>query len=72
MPLHLITAVLDAYEADQKARLDLRTRYAFAVDHWDSLEIARIEALAADYDARHPDEQPVLDGIEITYHPAAA
>ena len=72
MPLHLITADLDAYEAEQAERLDLQARYAFAVDHWDSLEIARVEALAADYDARHPGEQPVLDGIEITYHPAAA
>lgn len=72
MPLHLITEVLDAYEADRKTRRDLRARYAYAVDHWDALEIARVEALAADFDARHPGEQPVLTGIEVVRHPAAA
>lgn len=72
MPLHLITADLDAYEAEQAARRDLRARYAYAVYHWDALEIARVEALAADYDARHPGEQPVLAGIEPVYYPAAA
>lgn len=68
----IVTADLDAYEADQQARLNLQARYAYAVDHWDALEIARVEALAADYDHRHPDEQPVLAGIEVVYHPAAA
>ncbi len=72
MPLHLITADLDAYEADRQTRHDLQARYAYAVDHWDALEIARVEALAADYDNRHPGEQPVLTGIEVVYHPAAA
>ena len=70
--LRLITADLDAYEAAQKARRDLQARYVFAVEHWDALEIARVEALAAAIDARHPGEQPVLAGIEVVYHPAAA
>ena len=70
--LRLIAAVLDAYEADRETRRDLRARYAYAVDHWDALEIARVEALAADFDNRHPGERPVLAGIEVVYHPAAA
>ncbi|WP_030757342.1 hypothetical protein [Streptomyces sp. NRRL F-5135] len=61
--LRLISADLDAYEADQQARRSLATRYEIAFDNRDQLELARIEALAADYDARHPGETPVLDDV---------
>ena len=71
MSLRLITADLDAYEADRKQRLDLQTRHHFAVEQWDRIEMARIEALAADYDARHPGQPPVLAGLAVE-QPAAA
>ncbi|MFJ7998997.1 hypothetical protein ACIQ7D_17875 [Streptomyces sp. NPDC096310] len=68
----IISADLDAYETARQTRADLQSRYLFAVDAWDVLEIARIEALAADYDAAHPGETPVLDGLDIPAYPAAA
>ena len=72
MSLRLITADLDAYEAERTARLDLQADYHFAVERWDALEMARIEALAADYDARHPEQPPVLAGLEATRQSDAA
>lgn len=70
--LRLVTADLDAYEADRQARLDLQARYEEALVAWDRLEMARIAALAADYDAKHPDETPVLADLELVDYPAAA
>lgn len=76
MPLYLITDVLDAYEAAQRTRaheaaellLDLSVRYERALDG-DELEWRRIEALAADYDTRHPAEPSILAAL---HQPAAA
>ncbi|QIP87613.1 hypothetical protein GLX30_30335 [Streptomyces sp. Tu 2975] len=70
--LRLVTADLDAYEADRRARLDLQARYEEALQSWDRIEMVRIEALAADYDTRHPGETPVLAGLEHVDYPAAA
>jgi hypothetical protein len=61
MPLHLIAADLDAYEAAQAARLDLQTRYEIALGSGDEIAIRRIRKQAAEYELRHPGEPPVLD-----------
>jgi hypothetical protein len=63
MPLHLIAADLDAYEAEQRARLDLQARYEIALDSGDELAMRRIEKLAEKYDLRHADEPPVLADV---------
>jgi hypothetical protein len=60
MPLYLIADALDAYEAAQRARLDLQASYEIALDAGDKLGMRRIKKLAADYDLRHPDEPPVI------------
>ncbi|MFJ2110589.1 hypothetical protein ACIOEX_01450 [Streptomyces sp. NPDC087850] len=71
--LHLIASTqLDAYEADRRTRADLQSRYLFALDAWDVLDLIWIEALAAEYDHRHPDETPVLDGHDTPAYLAAA
>ncbi|MFE2563083.1 hypothetical protein [Streptomyces mirabilis] len=67
MPLYLIAADLDAYEAAQRARLDLQARYEIALDAADELTMRRIKKLAGEYDLRHPDEPPLvaeLDGFD--------
>ncbi|MFE3657253.1 hypothetical protein [Streptomyces sp. NPDC059165] len=66
MPLTLITSDLDAYEAAQAYRRDLQTRYAYAIEQWDALEIATVEALASDYDQRHPDEPSLAAELAST------
>ena len=71
MPLHLIAADLDAYEAAQRARLDLQARYEIALDADDEIAMRRIKRLAAEYDLRHPGEPPVL-GELLDDLPAAA
>lgn len=65
MSLRLITnADLDAYEAEQTARLraaqdaheaglELMTRYEIALGVGDELDLRRIEALIADHDVAH-------------------
>lgn len=68
----IVSADLDAYEADQQTRLDLTARYEIAVDRGDPLEIAYVEALAADYDVQHPDQPAVLDGLDIPAYVTAA
>ncbi|MFF9631761.1 hypothetical protein [Streptomyces fradiae] len=45
--------------------------YARALTVGDSLEIARVEALAADYDAHNPGSS-LLDELEAIKTPAAA
>lgn len=72
MPLYLIAADLDAYEAAQRARLDLQARYEIALNAADKLGMRRIKRLAADYDLRHPDEPPVLGELAGFGYPAAA
>lgn len=66
MPLTLITDVLDAYEADQAYRRELQERYAYAIERWDALETAAVEALASDYDQRHPDEASLVAELART------
>jgi hypothetical protein len=63
MPLYLIAADLDAYEAAQRARLELQARYEIALDAGDEIAMRRIKRLADDYDLRHPGEPPVLDDV---------
>lgn len=63
MPLYLIADALDAYEAAQRARLDLQASYEIALDAGDKLGMRRIEKLAADYDQRHPDEPSLTDEL---------
>jgi hypothetical protein len=63
MPLHLIAADLDAYEAAQRARLDLQARYEIALDAADEIAMRRIKRLAAEHDLRHPDQPPVLGDV---------
>jgi hypothetical protein len=46
-------ADLDAYEAEQAARLALATRYEIAVDRGDELDLRRVEALIAAHDIQH-------------------
>jgi hypothetical protein len=70
--LRLVTADLDAYEADRLSRADLQARYHFALQVWDELEMRRVEALAADLDSRSPGLPPVLDGLDTPSYPAAA
>jgi hypothetical protein len=72
MPLHLIAADLDAYEAAQRARLDLQARYEIALDADDEIGMRRIKKLAGDYDRQHPDEPPVLAELDGFDYPAAA
>lgn len=72
MPLHLIAADLDAYEAAQRARLDLQARYEIALDADDVIGMRRIKKLAGAYDLQHPDEPPVLDELDGFDYPAAA
>ncbi|MFJ1647976.1 hypothetical protein [Streptomyces sp. NPDC088258] len=67
-----VSADLDAYEADRRIVADLQSRYVFALEAWDALEIARIEALAADHDQRHPGEPAILDGLDTPRYLAAA
>jgi len=66
------TADLDAYEADQKARLAIATSYEIALNLGDELGTRRAEALAADYDMRHPDEPPLLAEIDADRYLAVA
>lgn len=61
MSLSLISTVLDAYDVEQAARLELATRYEIAVDAGDQLGMRRIEALAATHELRYPSTPPVLD-----------
>lgn len=63
MPLHLITD-LDAYEAEQQARLDLQTRYEWALRDGDELDLRRVEALIAGHDLQH--------GTQLLHEIAAA
>lgn len=56
----LATADLDAYEAVQRFRLGLSTRYEIALDAGDQLGLRRVEALAAAHEMQHPDDPPVL------------
>jgi len=72
MPLYLIAADLDAYEAAQRARLDLQARYEIALDAADEIGLRRIKQLADDYDLQHPDEPPVLDELDGFDYLAAA
>lgn len=72
MPLYLLTADLDAYEAAQRARLDLQARYEIALDADDEIGMRRIKNLAADFDLQHPDEPPVLAELDGFNYPAAA
>ncbi|MFE9777751.1 hypothetical protein ACFYPA_06290 [Streptomyces sp. NPDC005775] len=75
MSLSLLSSVLDAYDAEQAARLELATRYEIAVDAGDRLGMRRIEALAAAHELRYPSTPPVLDSWHdgIRYDtPAAA
>jgi len=54
MSLRLITdAVLDAYEAEEKARRELTARHAWALHSGDELELRRVEALIAGHDIQH-------------------
>ncbi|WP_406730915.1 hypothetical protein [Streptomyces sp. NBC_01794] len=46
-------ADLDAYEAEQKARLELTTRYDIALQLGDELDLRRVEALIATHDYTH-------------------
>ena len=74
MSLYLLSAVLDAHDAEQAARLNLATRYEIAVDAGDQLGMRRIKAMAAVHELRHPGP-PVLDSWHdgIRYDaPAAA
>lgn len=68
MPLTLLTDVLDAYEA----RLALETRLEIALGTGDQLEQRRVEALASDYDQRHPDEPPLAAELDSYDVPAVA
>ncbi|MFE2710578.1 hypothetical protein ACFXKI_00955 [Streptomyces mirabilis] len=72
MPLYLIAADLDAYEAAQRARLDLQARYEIALDAADELAMRRIKRLAGEYDLDHPDEPPLVDELDGSDYPAAA
>ena len=72
MPLYLLTADLDAYEAAQRARLDLQARYEIALDADDEIGMRRIKNLAADFDLQHPDEPSVLAELDGFNYPAAA
>lgn len=72
MPLYLLTADLDAYEAAQRARLDLQASYEIALDADDEIGMRRIKNLAADFDLQHPDEPPVLAELDGFNYPAAA
>lgn len=72
MPLHLIAADLDAYEAAQRARLDLQARYEIALDADDVIGMRRIKKLAGDYDLQHPDETSVLAELDGFNYLAAA
>lgn len=73
MSLHLVTtAVLDAHDADEESRRELLTDYLAAIQAGDVLAVIRIEALAADYDMRHPGETPVLAEFDGLWYPAAA
>lgn len=72
MPLYLIAADLDAYEAAQRARLDLQTRYEIALDAGDEIAMRRIKRLADDHDRTHPGEPPVLAELDGFDYPAAA
>lgn len=46
-------ADLDAYEAAQRERLELTTRWEIAIDKGDELDLRRLEALISDHDQRH-------------------
>ncbi|MEU5477478.1 hypothetical protein [Streptomyces mirabilis] len=72
MPLYLIAADLDAYEAAQRARLDLQARYEIALDAADELAMRRVKKLAEEYDLRHPDEPPLAAELDGFDYPAAA
>lgn len=60
MRLTLITSDLDAYEAAQQERRTLAARYGLALDAGDALDLALIEALASDWDMRHPHEPSLV------------
>lgn len=74
MSLRLIvtpSSDLDAYEAAQRERDQLAARYGLALDAGDRLDLALIEALASDWDQRHPGEPSLLDELG-TYDTAVA
>jgi len=70
MPLHLITDILDAYEATEAARLALATRYDIALDNGDKLGLRRVEALIAAHDIQHGTQ--LLDELTGLNQTAAA